>query len=106
MNNYGNALKYTEVAANSSGTALEKFGSYQEGIEAKLKRTQAAFEELSMSLINSDAFRSIVDMSNSAIQGFAGLTKVLKPIPMLIGGISLAMSALGKNAGKQCACVA
>ena len=30
MENYGDSLKYTEISANSAGTAMEKFSAYEE----------------------------------------------------------------------------
>ena len=51
MNNYSDALKYSEVAANSAGSALERYEVYQNSVEAKTNELTAAIESLSMNLV-------------------------------------------------------
>lgn len=72
--NYPNALKYAETAANASGTAMEKFGAYEEGVEAKTKEVKAAFEGLSNSLLDSDAIKVVLE----------GLTKLIEALDFLV----------------------
>jgi len=44
FDNYSKALQYTEVSANSAGTAIDKFNnSYKESLEAKTNTLQASF---------------------------------------------------------------
>ena len=52
--NMGKAMQYAETAANSSGTALSKFAVYEESVEAKTNRAAAAFENFSMTLVDSN----------------------------------------------------
>ena len=54
LNNYSSALKYSEVAANSAGSAMERYGVYQDSIEAKTNELTAAIEALSTSAISED----------------------------------------------------
>ena len=62
MSNYGDALKYTEVAANSAGTAVEKYDAHLESIDGKMDQLTAAFEEFSLALINSDLITGAVGL--------------------------------------------
>lgn len=66
---YGKALEYTQVAANSAGTAMEKFGAYQDGIEAKTKKLQASIESLAQTVLNSDLISTGIDGLNLLING-------------------------------------
>lgn len=54
MQHYDTALEYTTVAMESSGTAAEKYEAVLDGIEGKTNALKAAFEELSMTVINAD----------------------------------------------------
>lgn len=66
---FGKALEYTQVAANSAGTAMEKFGAYQDGIEAKTKKLQASIESLAQTVLNSDLISTGIDGLNLLING-------------------------------------
>ena len=50
MDNWGNALSYSETAANSAGAALAQYGVYQDSIGAKSNELTAAIESLKSSL--------------------------------------------------------
>jgi TP901 family phage tail tape measure protein len=67
MENYGTALNYSEVAANSAGTAMQKFGAYQESLEAKTKRLSASFQDLANDTIDSGIVKGFLDLSNFLI---------------------------------------
>lgn len=100
MENYGTALKYTEVAANSSGTAMEKMAMYQESVEAKTKALTASFEELSRTILSSDFYAGLLDTSSGFLNKLTSIVKTLGVIPTLLTVISAAMSLGGKNAGR------
>jgi TP901 family phage tail tape measure protein len=67
MNNYSTATDYMTVATNSSGTAMEKFSNYEEGVEAKTKILQASLQELATDTLNSQLIKSFLDLSNNAV---------------------------------------
>ena len=81
MENYGSALKYAETAANSAGTANEKYSAWLEGIEGKLNSLKAAFEELSMSILNSE-------LVTGAIEFITWLLEALTSLVDAIGGLN------------------
>lgn len=101
LNNYTTATKYAETAQNSAGTATQKMSVYQQGLEAHLKSAQAAFEQFSSTVINSNALSGLVDTGTGFINVLNTITSKLGTIPTLISAISLGASLLGKNAGKQ-----
>lgn len=80
MEGYGKVLELTEVAANSAGTALEKFNnSYKNSLEAKQNDLQASFESM---VINSDmdeVYSSILEATKALID-FINHTNALKGV--------------------------
>lgn len=68
MENYGKALEYTGVAADSAGTALEKFEAYESSIEAKSASFVAAIESLTMDTIDSDLVKDLIDAATATIE--------------------------------------
>lgn len=77
MENYDTARQYMETAANSAGTAEEKFGAYLDSIEAKTKTLQASFESLAVNTFSTKTFGGIVDAS-SALLDCLDSTNLLK----------------------------
>lgn len=85
LEGYNKVLELTEVAANSAGTAVEKFNnSYTNSLEAKKNTLQASFESM---VVNSDmeavysgvldattALVEFIDKTNTLKGVFAGLT--------------------------------
>lgn len=67
MENYDKAKKYMDLSANSAGAADEKFSAYLDGIEAKTKRLQAAFESLSNNTISPDVIANITDATTALV---------------------------------------
>ncbi|MCH5250892.1 MAG: phage tail tape measure protein, partial [Lachnospiraceae bacterium] len=80
MEGYNKTLELTEVAANSAGTAVEKFNSaYMNSLEAKQNALQASFESM---VINSDfdeIYSGILD-ATTALVDFINQTNALKGV--------------------------
>lgn len=77
MENYDSAKKYMDVAAESAGTAEEKFGAYLDSIEAKTKSLQATFESLATNTFSSELAGELIDAS-AAVLKFLDETNLLK----------------------------
>ncbi len=77
MNNYSNALKYSEMATNSAGVAMERYSVYQDSLEAKCNKLTAAMESLSTNAINEELYGDIVQ-ATTAIVEFLDKTNLLK----------------------------
>lgn len=92
MEGYGKVLELTEVAANSAGTALEKFNnSYKNSLEAKQNDLQASFESM---VINSDmdeVYSGILDATKALID-FINHTNALKGV---LTGLSVSAGVKG-----------
>ena len=77
MQNYDTAKQYMETAANSAGTAEEKFSAYLDSIEAKTKTLQAAFESLSINTFSTELIGGVVEAATAVLQ-FLDETNLLK----------------------------
>ena len=77
MENYDVARKYMDTAANSAGTAEEKFGAYLDSIEANTKTLQASFESLAVNTFSTEMFGGIIDASTEVLK-FLDNTNLLK----------------------------
>ncbi len=77
MANYEQASSYMEVAANSAGTAEQKFSAYLDSIEAKTKSLQAAFESLATNTISTEMVGDIID-AGTAVLEFVDDTNLLQ----------------------------
>lgn len=81
MEHYSTALKEEELALNSSGTAMQKFRTYQESLTAKQQKMTAAFESMATALVDNDLIAMVYDLS-------AGFFNLVSKIPA--GAIQLA----------------
>ena len=88
MENYGKAMKYAGISADSAGTAMEKYGAYSQGIEANIARAKASFESLSTNLLNSDAVVTFVKLANGALQFADALAKCKLLLPAIVGVVT------------------
>ena len=78
MEGYNKTLELTEVAANSAGTAIEKFEkSYMNSLEAKQNTLQASFESMIMNTDFSEVYAGILD-ATTALVDFINQTNALK----------------------------
>ena len=101
MENYGDAVDYTENALNSAGTAEEKFGDYTEGIEAKIQTMKAMLEELATKVLNSSLIKDVIDGFSSGIQFLTNnldhFARILQAI-VAIGAVKL-FTLMGQSVG-------
>ena len=68
MENYGKALEYAGVAADSAGTALQKFAAYEDSVEAKANAFTAAVENLTMDTIDSGFVKDLIDVGTAIVE--------------------------------------
>ena len=92
MDNYGEAIKYTEKAMESSGTAMEKYDAYLQSIEASQAKLKATFEEFSQTLIQKGTIKGMYDLAAVGVNILSFLTKtpmLLRTIVSLIAAIAI-----------------
>lgn len=98
MENYSAAMEYMNVAANSTGTATQKFVAYQESLEAKLNSLTAAFESLAMDTLDKDFLGALIDAGTAILQ-FADNCNLLQ-IALVALGTAGAVKGFGFIAGQ------
>ncbi|MDY3795675.1 MAG: phage tail tape measure protein [Agathobacter sp.] len=78
MEGYDKVLELTETAANSAGTALDKFNtSYANSLEAKQNTLQASFESMIMNSDFDEVYGGILE-ATTALVNFINETNALK----------------------------
>lgn len=97
MNNFDKVKKYTDLAANSAGAGEEKFGAYLDGIEAKSKSLQAAFEALASNTISSDTIGNIQEATASLITFIDKLNLLDGAITGLLAGGAVKLFTMLKS---------
>ncbi len=91
MNNYKSAIDFANLAADSAGTADQKFAAYLDSVEAKTKQLQASIESLAFNAISTELVGGLVDGA-TAIVDFLDKTNLLKSS---IAGLGVAGAVKG-----------
>lgn len=84
MENYGKALEYAGISADSAGIALQKFSAYQDSIEAKSARFTAAVEGLTLDTVDAGFVGDLIDAGTAIIELVEG-THLLKAALLGLG---------------------
>jgi len=85
MSNYGTALDYANTAAESSGTAAEKYEAVTAGLEAAFNSLTTSWEEFSQSVLNSDLIVGGVEL-------LSRLVTVLNEVASAGGGVAITIT--------------
>ena len=94
MDNYKDAIKYTEEAMNSSGTAMEKYDAYLQSIEASQAKLKATFEDFSQLLVDKGIIRGFYDLATAGVEVLSMITRLIPVLQIL------AVLLIGKLSGK------
>ena len=68
MSNWDEVTRLTLVAADSTGSATERMGTYLDSIEAKTNNVKAAWEQFVMSLSQNESFKQMLDILASFLE--------------------------------------
>lgn len=98
MENYGKALEYAGVAADSSGTALKKFAAYEDSIEAKANAFTAAMESLTLDTLDSGFVKELIDTGTTIVK-LVEQTGLLKSalLGLGVGGVLKGIGAISSG---------
>lgn len=101
MENYENVSKYAEIAADSAGSSAEKFNAYLDSVEAKTKSLQAAFEGLTLDIIDPQSIATVIDMT-AKVTEFLDKTNLAKSAltGLAVGGAVSGLSSLAHVVGQ------
>lgn len=87
MENFDIAQDALNSSLESAGSAMQEYNTYLEGIEAKTNQFKATFEALSLTVVNSDFVKGIIDLGTKVIT-------VLDDIIQSLGGMGNALTIL------------
>jgi TP901 family phage tail tape measure protein len=99
MQGWEDVEKATLQATDSSGSAMRENEIFASSLQGRINQFKTTFQELSTEIVNSDLLKFIVDLGTTAFGGLDKLIKSVGLLPTLIGGITIALSAMKKNAG-------
>lgn len=86
MKNFATATKATATALNSSGSAAEENAKYLESIEARVTAVSAAFQQMSLKVVDSDLVKGILDIVKAFAQfGSTDFGSAITQITLLSG---------------------
>ena len=68
MQNFQHAVEATNTAMESSGSAMRENAAYMESLEAKTTAVKAAFQELSMGVVDSNLVKGVLDLATALLQ--------------------------------------
>ena len=87
MNNYEKVSKYVDTAANSAGTAAEKFTAYTESIEAHYNSMIASAEALSKQTVPPELLNGLMDAA-AAMMDFTAQAHLLEIALASVGSVA------------------
>lgn len=113
MENYDRTIELVNTAYNSSGKSAEQFAKYQDTLEYKINKLQNSWEQLRVSLMNSNFFKGVVDTVGSLVKYLSELNlgqivahiiaiaSALKMVSAVINGIQTGekLKAVGEMLG-------
>ena len=88
MTQFSTAEDAVEQMKDSAGELQEAYNIRMESIQAHINQLKAAFDELSMKVVNSDLAKGAIDIVTKIIEGLTSLIDK-------IGGVGVALAALG-----------
>lgn len=98
MENYDNALKYSEISMTSSGQAMEKFSAYQDSLTAHIEQLENAFIQMSNNVLDSDFLKILIDIGTVGVKAIDGLVSSIGTLGTI--GLGAGLFAGFKNIGK------
>lgn len=97
MNNFESAVKATETALNSEGSAQKENEKYMDSLEGALQRVRSAWENFSRQILSSGLIKGVLNGIASAMEllsSDAGVAAVK------IGGLVAIIAGIGKGLSK------
>jgi len=99
MNNFEIAREALEASEESAGSALAEHERAMQGIEARLNRLTASFEEFSQAFMNTDGVKNVIDTFTGFLSILTKIVQTFGSFPAVIGVAAGALSAT-KNVGR------
>lgn len=85
----GQIQKAYESAMNSAGSAAAEQEKWMEGLEAKVQQFQAAWQELSATILSSDFLKGLVDTGTSLLEVLTKIIDTIGLFPTILAGAGI-----------------
>ena len=93
----GQVGKALQESLNSAGSAQQEQERWMESLDAKTKQFEASFQSLSLTVLNSDFLKILVDSSTALSSGLDGVIKNFGVLSTLLTGAGI--TSFVKNYG-------
>lgn len=100
MNNYDQAMKASETATNSAGSAMRENEKYLQSYEAKINKVKNAWTEATLNMGESflgDALVGATMAGTTLINTFSAVVDKVGLLPMVFGAAGIAILAFNKT---------
>ena len=95
LTNMAQAENVLNVSMNSAGSAAREQQRWMDSLEAKVQQLEAAFQGLSITVLDSDDAKKVVDFATTSVNALTELIDILGPLGTLGVGLGGFMSAKG-----------
>lgn len=85
----GQIQKAYETALSSAGSVAAEQEKWMEGLEAKAQRFKAAWQELSMTVLNSDFLKGLIDSGTVLLEILTKIVEAGAAIPLIFDGVGI-----------------
>lgn len=85
----GQIEKAYETATHAAGSAAAEQEKWMEGLEAKIQQFKAAWQELSITFLDSDFLKGLVEFGTSAITVLTKIIDVVGSLNVVLAGVGL-----------------
>lgn len=97
LQNFSTAIRATETAYNSAGSAAEENSRYMESLSAKLTAVKSSFQELANSVVNSELVSTILDLVNGFLELLnSGIGPTIVQLGLLAGVLTGGITLFGQ----------
>lgn len=97
LQNFSTAIRATETAYNSAGSAAEENSRYMESLGAKLTAVKSSFQELANSVVNSELVSTILDLVNGFLELLnSGIGPTIVQLGLLAGVLTGGITLFGQ----------
>ena len=99
MENFDIARSAYETAANSAGSAMKEHEIWMDSLEAKTLQLKAAWEEMSITFLDSSLVKGVVDFGTTALSAITAVIDKVGALPTVLMAVGAALSF--KNIGRD-----
>lgn len=99
LSNWDKVQKLTQVSANSSDEALEKFSAYTDTVQAHINSLTASYEHLASVIANSEFLKGATDAASGFLDVISALIDKLGLLSVATGAITGGAALKGTNLG-------